>query len=216
MRRAAFSLIELLIVVAVITILAIMALFTVRQQLAKARDARRKADMHKIQAAVEEYEKDHDCYPPADLVVCRPTDTGLVPYLARIPCDPVTDDSYAYEPSGPVCASWYRLFGVLENLGDPDLKPNIGPGGLYNFYRASPNAPAPTGSVVPTGTPGATSGPTPPPSLAPDNFYGCKNGVCVPILWDYSRPGPECDPNYQNPNCYSFCGPPANECQPWR
>lgn len=209
--KKAFTLIELLIVVAVITILAVMVIFTVRSQMARARDARRKADIHKIQEAVEEYEKDHDCYPPANLVTCKPSGTGLVPYLAKIPCDPLTGDSYEYEPSGPVCAYWYRIYAILENKKDKDLKPNIGPGGVYNFYLSSPNAPTPSEVSVPVSSP--TPGGTLPPQ---DNFYGCKGGICVPISWDPSRPGPECDPNYQNPKCYGACGPVANECKPWK
>lgn len=206
--KKAFSLIEVLMVVAVITILVLAALFAVRLQMAKARDAGRKADMHKIQEAVEEYEKDHDCYPPADLMVCKPADTGLVPYLAKIPCDPLSGESYEYEPSGPVCASWYRIFAILEYEKDKDLRSRIGAGSIYNFYLSSPNAPIPVSASLPT--------PTPEPASAPDNFYGCKSGVCTAVSWDPSRPGPECDPNYQNPSCYGVCGSPANECVSWK
>jgi len=200
-KKRGFTLIELLIVVAVVTILAFMALFAVRQQMAKARDARRKADIHKIQEAVEEYEKDHDCYPAS--VLCTPEVEAikLRPYLNIIPCDPLTGDSYKYEPSGPVCASWYRLFAILEYERDKDLRPGIGPGSSYNFYQASPNAPIPVGIPVPT------------PSLPPQgNYYGCKSGVCVQVPTNAQGTGPSCLPAFDNPICNvpGNCGTPAN------
>lgn len=209
--KSGFTLVEVMIVVAIISFLVILAVLAYKTQIFKGKDAKRKSDINRIQIAVEEYEKDYNCYPLPQLVVCDPG-TSLRPYIDRIPCDPKTNASYYYEYEDSSCPSWYRFYAILENTNDPDVTAGIGPGGAFNYIAASPNAPAistsPSGSTPPTG-----ETPTPPPQ---NTFYGCKSGVCVPISWDPSRPGPECDPNYQNPSCYGQCGPQANECQSWQ
>ena len=47
-------------------------------------------------------------------------------------------------------------------------------------------------------------------------YYGCFSGACVPINWDPSRPGPECDPHFQNSTCYSQCSSLELECEEWK
>lgn len=209
-RVFGFTLTEVLIVVGIVAFLAVMILAYFRNQIFKARDAKRKADMHLIQEAVEEYEKDNDCYPDASLVICKPTGDGLRPYLAKIPCDPVSGDSYLYEPGGPTnCSKWYRMYAFLENQGVLVLGPE---GVAYDYYVSSPNAPTPQ--------PISTSAPTssPAPSGPAGQYYACKSGVCVPISWNYITNQPECDPNwFLVPNCFGDCGTPSNplrECVP--
>jgi len=205
------TLTELLIVMSIIAFLAIVALASFRNQIFKGKDARRKGDLKTIQIAVEEYEKDHDCYPLPQSLVCSPG-AGLMPYLSKIPCDPDTGEAYFYEHENSPCPSWYRLYSVLENKQDVDTAELIcqngcGPGLAFNYYAASPNATAPeNGGSGPTPA-GATT-----PPLPGSSFYGCRSGVCVPISWDPSRPGPECDPSYQNATCYGQCGKPETEC----
>jgi prepilin-type N-terminal cleavage/methylation domain-containing protein len=195
--KKGFTLTELMIVVVILAILAALAFWAYRTQVFKGYDSRRKTDIYQIKVAIEEYEKDHDCYPPPYLLLCDPG-TGLRPYLDKIPCDPETGKSYYYEVDDTTgCAKWYRLYGYLENSADKDITANIGPGGIYNYYSGSPNAPGP----------GVTS---------TSDFYGCKSGVCVKISWDTQRPGPECDPNYQSPNCYNQCGQAGTACLPWK
>ena len=201
-----FTLIELLIVVSIIALLILGAFFLARNQFLKGRDARRKADIHKIQEAVEEYEKDHDCYPLPELVTCDPGNR-LLPYLVKIPCDPATGSSYYYENDKPNCPKWYRIFVFLDNQGDKSITPGIGPGGKYNFYLASPNAPVPTSVPTPSNTP------VPAPSDGRRPYYGCINGVCVKISWNAQGTGPVCQPGYDNANCSGQCGPEAVECQ---
>lgn len=208
--KLGFTLIEILIAVTIIALLVVVAFYMARNQFLKARDAKRKSDVVKIQEAVEEYEKDHDCYPLPQLVTCEPGN-DLLPYLSKVPCDPATGGSYYYENDNPSCPKWYRVYLALENTNDSDLIPAIGPSGAYNFYLGSANAPAP----LPSATPVPTQSPTPTPALQEPVFYGCKSGVCVKLGWDPARPGPDCDPNYQNPNCYGQCGSPVNECTEW-
>lgn len=187
-KAKGFTLIELLIVVSIISLLVLAGFFLARSQYLKGRDARRKSDIHKIQEAVEEYEKDHDCYPQPELVYCQPG-TGLIPYLSKVPCDPATGDKYYYENDNPNCAKWYRIFILLDNLNDKDIIPGIGPGNSYNFYLASPNAPVPITSYC-----------------GGINYYGCISGACVQVACKADG-GPVCQPIFYNdPNC----GTPGN------
>ena len=204
----------MLIVISIIAVLALILIWFLRNQVLKGNDAKRKGDIHKIQVATEEYEKDNDCYPPVELVVCDPGD-GLKPYLSKIPCDPTTGDSYYYEQEGSACPSWYRIYANLENLSDADIEGFCGPDHAFNYYVTSPNAPDPDCTEEENGN--GEEDPT-------QDFYGCFNGTCLPIDWDPERPGPECDPSYISNTCSSsgqyYCineetEDPQNECEPW-
>lgn len=215
-----YTLIEILIVVAILGLLMIASFYTLRYQLGKARDARRKSDVNLIKEAVEEYEKDNDCYPPVELVICSPG-IGLKPYLNKIPCDPNTGDSYFYEIPNDSCPDWYRIYVKLESPKDKNYLSGIGPSGTYNYYVSSPNAPRPSVAPASSPTPPAGSPPSPPtpiptPTFGPgDQFWGCKNGECVPLVWDPSIPGPECQPTFSNPTCNNNqCIQPGTECLP--
>lgn len=199
----------MLVVISIVVILALIIIWFLRTQQLKGNDAKRKGDIHKIQVAVEEYEKDNDCYPLPQLVVCDPGD-GLKPYLSKIPCDPTTDASYYYEHEDFSCPSWYRIYVNLQNLSDADIAGACGPGYAFNYYATSPNAPDPECTEIENGG-----------GVPSQDFYGCFSGSCLPISWDPARPGPECDPNYGSSTCYGQCvdpgtGAPQNECQPWQ
>lgn len=208
-KSRGFTLIELLAVVAILAFLLVLGFWAYSIQLAKARDAKRKADMHLIQNAVEEYEKDHDCYPPeanvkCDTVVFSEIGDGLTPYLRKIPCDILSGESYPYEPGGPVsCSNWYRMYALLET-GEFTV---VGPGGVnYDYYVSSPNAPTPVPVATPTSAPGPTSSPPPGP------YWGCFNGSCNPA----SGP-PYCSPKFGSGTCYGQCknwkGESINDCK---
>jgi prepilin-type N-terminal cleavage/methylation domain-containing protein len=224
-KTNAFTLVELLIVLAIVGILAVIALMYLRGQIFKSNDATRKADLDRINIALEEYEKDHNCYPLPHLVNCNPG-TGLRPYLEKIPCDPITHASYYYEYEDSTCPTWYRLYTNLDNPDDASAMPFCGPLNSFNYYVSSPNAPACTpvaggtgdGGTGDGGTGGGTGGGD--GTIEVDGLYGCFSGVCQPINWDPSRPGPVCDPHYSGSNCYGAClnneGQPVNSCTPWQ
>lgn len=191
-NQKGMTLMEIVIVITIIAILAVTALIAYRYQTGKAIDAQRKADLARIQVAVEEYEKDHNCYPAPQLLNCNPG-TGLQPYMEKIPCDPVSKASYYYDYDTNVCSTWYRIYA---NLNDTSGTP-IGPNGAFNYYASSPNAP--DAALTQTG-----------------NLYGCKNGFCVSVLWNNLRPGPECDPTFKSATCYGQCGNPAAQCVTWQ
>ncbi|MEI7634031.1 MAG: prepilin-type N-terminal cleavage/methylation domain-containing protein [bacterium] len=68
MKRTAFTLIELLIVVAIIAILAAIAVPNFLEAQTRAKISRGKADMRSIRVAVEAYCSDNGKYPPASVV----------------------------------------------------------------------------------------------------------------------------------------------------
>lgn len=134
-RIPAVTLIEVLIVTAILAVLIIVSLFYVRAAMPKARDGERKADLKKISVALEQYRNDFGGYPngmvpngsntPTPSSACG-TNTVLSPYLADVPCDPATHQPYRYNPRGgcspgkrevTVCRQ-YRLLTRLEYEAD--------------------------------------------------------------------------------------------------
>jgi len=209
------TLTEILVVVAIISLLSVLVTGYLRTQVFKGNDARRKADLNRIGIALEEYEKDNGCYPLPNLVVCNPG-IGLQPYLDKIPCDPINKSTYLYEHQDSSCPKWYRIYSNLENENDKNYTANIGPNSSFSYYQESANAPAIVlSSPAPIPSQGAPT-PTPSGTAIPSvEYFGCFNGVCDPISWDPTRPGPICDPSFQNSSCYGQCVNPLNECQIW-
>jgi type II secretory pathway pseudopilin PulG len=207
-RHNAFTLVELLIVFSILVILAIILIAYFRNQVHKGNDARRRADIGRMKVAVEEYEKDHNCYPPlSDMQACG-TDPAIAihPYLSPVPCDPVTRLPYVYETSCTTvgcCPVWYRFYADMDYAQDPDLTPGIGPGGAYNYVSGSDNAPVPLAGATPT-PPGRGLGPQ------GEQYYGCRSGVCVTIDWVFAVGRPECNPSFQIEGCNGNCGTPSN------
>lgn len=198
----AFTLIELLIVVAVIAILALIIFTAVIRSINKANDAKRKADLDRIKVALEEYEKDRNCYPQliySDQVSCI-TDAGIKPYLNPLPCDPVTKHGYNYEPDpATVCKDWFRLYAILQYTADSSVIPGIGQNNAYNYYIGSANAPVIYGGGAATNAP--ISSPVTSPTQAPQgHFYGCISGSCQLVPLD-ANGNPVCSPVFDNPQC---------------
>jgi len=111
--RHAFTLIELLIVVAIIAILAAIAVPNFLQAQTRAKVSRLQSDMRSIGGALEAYRVDHNDYPPAatsdpdlqhspDWPVIMPPWKRLIPlttpvaYLASAPQDPFWGGGWGY------------------------------------------------------------------------------------------------------------------------
>lgn len=214
------TLVELLTVISIIAFLAVLISIYLRNQVFKGYDARKKAEIKRIGIAVEEYEKDKDCYPLSTLVTCSNGGSGLLPYIDKIPCDPVSGASYFYEQENSACPKWFRLYSNLQNSSDTNYQSGIGPNGAFSYEYSSANAPdvvvtAPTAPPSTSGGGGGGGGAPTPSPVPQTDFYGCISGVCTMIQWDPNRPGPICDPNFQNSSCYGQCGNPVNECLNW-
>lgn len=210
--KKGFSLTEILITAAIVTLLLLVALWTLQSQLGKGRDARRKSDLSQLKVVAEDYYNDNNCYPPPEAFNCQlpagDPGTGLQPYFEKVPCDPFTGEPYYIDLDPSSCPQWYRLYTTLEFTSDPGIEEvgcssGCGPGGAYNWGVATEN----TSLVGGTGGDGDGDGGTPPPGGT--NYYGCKSGTCTLL------PGPVCSPNYLEPDCFGQCGTPSdprNEC----
>lgn len=117
MRKKAFTLIELLIVISILGILASLLSGNFITSLKKGRDARRKGDLEQIQRALEMYYEDYRAYPT------RAAGSGFVfngeflttdkTYMKKVPNDPVSGKSYEYDYDSENYG--YKLYACLEN-----------------------------------------------------------------------------------------------------
>ncbi len=132
MKRG-FTLLEFLLVAAVIAFLSYLGAVSVSAQRKKANDAKRRSDIHELQVAIEAYYSDRLTgvvgggvqYPtalPAPGASFISAD-GQTVYLNRVPADPVNRDPYLYTywatpAAAPaayiVCA--YRLEAVAGSV----------------------------------------------------------------------------------------------------
>ncbi len=136
---AGMTLIEVMIVVGTLVVLMTALMVSILPALAKGRDGRRKADLERISKALEEYYNDNGGY-PASLDTCG-RGTVLAPYLADVPCDPITKEEYTYyvntdDQCTPLCRS-YTLYTNLDNKKDPQIE-KIGCGGASGCYTSAP------------------------------------------------------------------------------
>lgn len=193
-RLFGFTLTEVMIVFAMIAILATLVIASFNSQVFKGRDSKKKSDLNTIKIAVEEYEKDHDCYPPSSAMLKCGTDTSIAihPYLNNVPCDPDTGTYYIYETDTGSCPSWFRVYAILQNTKDSSVVTSIGPDKKYNYYVSSDNL-SPLGGSEST----------------PELLYGCKGGVCMKFESINDCVSPRYD------GCFGQCGTPEapqNEC----
>ncbi len=102
-----FTLIELLVVIAIIGILSSVVLVSLNSSRAKARDAKRIADVGSIQQALALYFDSNALY-PANLATLVPT------YLPTAPAAPNVGESYLYTPSSDNLS--FHLGATLEQV----------------------------------------------------------------------------------------------------
>jgi type II secretion system protein G len=172
-KTKGFTLIELMVVIAIIGLLASIITVSLFSAQAKGRDAKRVADVRTIQLALEEYYNDNGNY-PATLSAIAPT------YIAALPTDPSNSSQYLYSAYNSVpsanCVSSnkpvkYHLAAVMESTAATNAALNQDADFAYS----------PPGSSVCTGTTadfnglapscvGTTAG-----SASADNCYDVTN-----------------------------------------
>jgi len=84
--KSGFTLIELLVVIAIIGLLSTLSILSLNTARARARDAKRVADVKQIQTALEMYYNDIGVYPTAATSGAAITGTNI--YLAAVPTPP--------------------------------------------------------------------------------------------------------------------------------
>lgn len=126
-NQKGFTLIELIVVMAILGILAAVGLASFRSSQIKGRDAQRKNDLSQLQRGLEAYYNDKGVYPDelpgtgAPWQDTLPSGEAGTLYMKEIPSDPTTF-SYEYESDG----AYYKIFAHLENQKDKDLAPKAG------------------------------------------------------------------------------------------
>ncbi len=124
-KQSGFTLLELLIVIAILGILSTLGVASLRGALAKGRDAKRKSDIKSLQTALELYYSDFSVYPDA-LSTLAPT------YIKEIPEDPTSTQTYTFDHTdcsgGTITQAnqRYLLTATLENQNDSDRTGSCG------------------------------------------------------------------------------------------
>jgi prepilin-type N-terminal cleavage/methylation domain-containing protein len=162
LSTSGFTLMELLVVVVLLLIIMLIIVISLKGQLRRGYDARRKADLKKIARAYEEYFTDTGCYPPAGILNKENCNgSNLAPYLPKIPCDPETGEPYMYITNLDRCTG-FRILSQIGDTTDPDIKKvgcaswGCGFEPAYN-WGVSAGVPVPKDGfdpgILPTGTP---------------------------------------------------------------
>ena len=108
-----FTLIELLVVIAIIGILSSVVLVSLQSSRAKARDAKRIADIGGIQQALALYYDSNNQYPPEADATGFDALVGAKLLSAR-PAGPNPNETYSYTPSADFLS--YHLAATLEQV----------------------------------------------------------------------------------------------------
>lgn len=122
MKQKAFTLVEILVVVTIISLLASIAAVSYSQFVKQSRDARRKGDIEQIRAAIELYRNFNNVYPSAPLAFGSGEIADPLPsttkYMTKIPNDPMSSSGYTYYYAST--GTDYTLCTYLEGGGTPD------------------------------------------------------------------------------------------------
>lgn len=119
-RRAGYTLVEILVAVAVISILTTVVLASVGGARSKTRDAKRLSEIKQLKGAIENFFSACYQYPAAlsDLNGAESCPTYVPDLLLTLPQDP--DLPYGYYADAPSTGKRFHLCAQMENIVDPD------------------------------------------------------------------------------------------------
>lgn len=139
--KKGFTLMELMVVIAIMGLLITVGIASYKSTQAKSRDNRRKSDLAAVGRALELYYNDNGVYPPDNgagkLKACgaspgaactwggnqfnnEPNGKATTVYMVKLPADPAANFTYYYQRSGG-----YQLYARLENFQDSDYSATI-------------------------------------------------------------------------------------------
>lgn len=205
------SMIELLTVIAIISLLIISSYLLAQTQLSRARDARKKQDIEKYRIGLEEYFNDKGRYPlPSEMAACG--SGALHPYIPSVLCEPGTGNPYAYYRN--VVGNKYWLYTQLEAVDDPVIAargcqsgcgPDVDGDGAGDFNFGVSHLQVVTGLDDPEAGGGSVSVPTPTPSgSTPPGSGGDTGGTGGPGIEPLI---PTCDEGGGVYSCFAnVCG----------
>lgn len=138
-RNLGFTLLELLITLAVVAVLSLFSTLAVATSLKKARDSKRKSELQRIYTALYDYYSDTNCFPDT-LPACH---QNFGSYLKDFPCDP-QGSAYIYQTENEGCNQRFKILTNLENKQDLSIarvgcKAGCGPDCQYNYGLSSTN-----------------------------------------------------------------------------
>ncbi len=211
-QQKGISLIEILVVVAILLLVLVAVFRSFRSDVNKTQDAQRKTDLRNLRLAFEDYHNDKGAYPPEEFLLdCD--GNSLRPYLRSVPCDPQTGEPYLYMPvpGNGDNSRGYRLLSILSNKADPIIEelgcqngcgvPESNPryGNSINFvYGVAEGVPLVLDGYVPNITSVPTNEPTSVPTIDP-NY--CDSHLCFCCANSAYATGQDCNIWVQGNNC---------------
>ena len=139
--QSGFTLLEIIIAMAVIAIISGALWGNFFSSLSKGRDSRRIQDLQSVAKALELYYADTKAYPTAipswGVPFANQTNTAVI-YMQKLPSDPAYPNAtYCYTSTGAL----YKLYANLENTGDPGVfvTPVLCSTVYYNYGISSQN-----------------------------------------------------------------------------
>jgi len=122
MKQGGYTLIELLIVIAIIAVLSVGGVFAIGNKIKSARDEKRKADMYDIRIGLEQYYLSEDEYlATGSMPWGEPMkDTSGNVLVSHVGVDPINEGAYQYSYEATASGGDYDICAQLEleELGD--------------------------------------------------------------------------------------------------
>ncbi|HCR36396.1 hypothetical protein A2130_04225 [Candidatus Woesebacteria bacterium GWC2_33_12] len=218
-----FTLVEILVVIALIGGITIFSAVEIPAQMQKVRDAVRKTHIDTMKKAIDEYYQDSGCYPQTIPTCKNSLILGDLVIKDNLPCDPKLKLSYTYVPEVSECPKWFQLYANLEYTSDSIIdrvgcRNGCGPICQFNYGAASSNQKLnPFCEQSSPSAPGApASEPSPSPDPDPEGSEIQLQYVCSPsgACEAYIDPALSGCPNvYLNdPLCQNACEDRDNRC----